>query len=176
MLIEAALQIIMVFISLICMGAFAYILTGKSKSFDDAFKQFITDIQNIFVGSVKPPQQPPVTYKYPPSYFTDLTANLKPFFNWIKPETAYQNEEHLQVPYTFNDCQTDILIIEAVFESFIREVYNINQSDKVFIFAQKQGMHLILTFAISDKCKQWVQQQDANRKSRQIPQNEDLVE
>ena len=42
---------------LIFLGALTYILMGKSKTFDDAVKQFITDTKNIFVGVDWPPQQ-----------------------------------------------------------------------------------------------------------------------
>ncbi|MDE6664295.1 MAG: hypothetical protein K2K46_13280 [Lachnospiraceae bacterium] len=168
-------ELVIITISLICIGAFYNILAGKSNNFVDGVKQLITDIIDS-VGAANSPQQPPITIEHPFTRFTDLTAEFKPFFSRLNFDKAYSNQEQLQVSYTFSDCQADILIIEAVFEAFIREACNVNQADKVFVFAQKQGMHLILTYAISDKCKRWVIQQEANRKSRQISQDEDLVE
>lgn len=151
------------------------IASGKAPNYKEGLKQVFGELWKA-LGGKTPPQAPRIE-EIPKEYFTDLTESLSPHFNWLNYKHGEYGANYLFIVYHFQQRNVGIDIIEQIFESFIRDFFNLHASTSVSVFAQTRGEFLILRYALSDKsCKQ-IENAKKRRESRLIPSNDgDLVE
>ena len=151
------------------------IMSGKAPNYTEGVKQVFGELWKD-LGGKTPPQAPHVE-EIPKEYFTDLTESLRPHFNWLNFKHGEYGTNYLFIIYQFQQRNIGIDIIEQIFESFVRDFFNLHASTAVYVFAQTRGEFLELRYALSDKsCKQ-IENAKKRRGSRLIPSHDvDLVE
>lgn len=167
--IEALFPIIAVWVAA---GAMAKWL-GQAESVGEGMKKIVNSIIE-FVRSNNTPQNQ--VFQVPEEEFSELTKTLSQFFGFLIFESAYRSNDFLQLTYCCGQCKTDLSIINAIFQKFLRNYFNMPAGTPLATFTQIINGHLVLVYGFSETGIRWVQEQLSNQKSRQIPQGKDLTE
>lgn len=135
----------------------------------------IISIKNWFDG-----QEPSYVQAIDDDDFEPLTDELKKpgFFSYLLLDSSVFDSNTLKVVYRYKpgNGEVDEALIEAIFKRFLRHYnnYPANQSVAVYCYMDKKKM--VLLHALSIKGREEIQKQRNNRRSRQIPSDDDLTE
>ncbi len=104
---------------------------------------------------------------------------MKPgFFSYLLLDSSFYNSDFLKVSYKYRtgNAEVDYTMVEAIFKNFLRQFHNYPAKQPIFVYAHMDKKNLVLFRALSEKGRKEMEIQRNNRKSREIPPEDDLVE
>lgn len=121
-------------------------------------------------------QQVNTVYPIDDCQLKGLTDALMPFFGYLVLESASTNSDILQIIFRCSTPTVDMDVIELVFRNFLRDKFNLHADSPIFTGVFLNDGRLVLICALSENGKYWLQEQKNNQRSRQIQNDDDLIE
>lgn len=111
---------------------------------------------------------PAAWYPVDESQLAELTAALKPFFDILILEYAYQSIDLLRICYYQRGCKTDARVVDAIFRKFLRDFFNLSAGYPIYTWVNLSEEQLFLFASFMREGQKWIEQQHNNKHSREI--------
>lgn len=105
-----------------------------------------------------------------------LTDELKSHFSVLVLMSAVTNSDMQNIVYRQNACSIGFDIIEVIYRKFLQDALNLDINTPLHIYVDMDNEYLYLYASISENGRKQIEQARNNRRSRQQPVPEDILE
>lgn len=141
----------------------------------DTMQEGMAKIGRILLHFIKSDNMESSGMTIPDYQCEPLTVELRPYFSVLVLLSATMDSDIQTIVYRQNGCNIGIDIVEIIYRKFLQKALNLNINAPLYVYVDIDDEYLYLYVAISEDGRKKIEQARNNRRSREMPINEDIL-